>query len=373
MTLVATTHHICRSLIQYRYLPLAALAVIALAVWPCHGFDWSSPLNRVIRKAADEVEKAVTTAPVVTNTPAATPVAPAASSVPAPAGRATVAAPAQQSGGTVVFSSAPINPAAPPASQAHFKAGDHIYALITVDQPWRAMFDNATDASVQIPVKFTIGTKELFQYITVNKPELIKGSTFVLDIAPAVDKMTAYRDPAITYPLCSSRTFGPFLFTDLLGKLPAGTHPLVFSVAYFGKTYATGACDIQGADFSSYATLNKAIKGVLDGGRGMPAAGMVNHTLEAEIKKLCENAGWKNIARIVIVDKDWWTDYYEGSGSPEKSRHLAAAVAAQDGDGSCYYCTVTFHQPKLISGGYGALELTHTGMKNAIAKENIGK
>jgi len=347
------------------------MAAIALAAWPCRGFDWSSPLNRVIRKAADEVEKAVTTAPVVTNTPAAAPVAPVAA--PAPGARARAAAPTRQSGnGTVIFSSAPINPAAPPASQAHFKAGDQIYALITVDKPWRKMFDNASDASVQIPVKFTIGAKELFQYITVNKPELIKGNTFVLDIAPAVDKMTAYRDPAISYPLCSGRTFGPFLFTDLLGNLPAGTHPITFSVAYFGQTYATGACDIQGADFSSYASLNKAIKGVLDGGRGMPAAGMVNRTLEAEIKKLCENAGWNNIARIVIVDKDWWIDYYEGSDSPVKSRHLAAAVAAKDSDGSYYYCTVTFHQPKLISGGYGALELTHTGMKNSIAKENIG-
>jgi len=351
---------------------LAAMAVIAVVAWPCHGFDWSSPLNRVIRKAADEVEKAVTTTPVVTNTLAAesAPVA----SVPAPAGaRATKAAPARQRGGTVVFSSTPINPAAPPASQAHFKAGDHIYALITVAKPWRAVFDNATDASMQIPVKFTIGTKELFQYITVNKPDLIKGTTFVLDIAPAVDKMTAYRDPDISYPLCSSRTFGPFLFTDLLGSLPAGTHPLVFSVASYGDTYATGACDIQGADFSAYATLNKAIKGVIDGGRGMPAAGMVNRTLAAEIKKLCENAGWRNIERIVIVDKDWWIDYYDGSDSPVKSRHLAAAVAAKDSDGSYYFCTLTFHQPKLISGGFGALELTNTGMKNKITKENIGQ
>lgn len=352
-------------LTKRRYFPLAAMTVIALVAWPCRGFDWSSPLNRVIRKAADEVEKAVTAPPVVTNTPAA-------ATAPAPAARATTAATARQSGGAVVFSSAPINPAAPPANQAHFKAGDHIYALITVAKPWRALFDNATDASVEIPVKFTIGTKELFQYITVTKPDLIKGTTFVLDIAPAVDKMTAYRDPAISYPLCSSRAFGPFLFTDLLGNLPAGTHPIVFSVASYGDTYATGACDIQGADFSSYAALNKAIKGVIDGGRGMPAAGMVNHTLEAEVKKLCENAGWKNIERIVIVDKDWWTDYYEGSDSPVKSRHLAAAVAAKDNDGSYYYCTMTFHQPKLISGGFGALELTHTGMKNKIAKENIG-
>ncbi len=359
--------------IKRLYLPLATMAVITLAAWPCHGIDWSSPLNRVIRKTVDEVGKAVTAPTVATNIPAARSAAPAASTASSPATRATTAAPARQGGGTVVFSSTPINPAAPPASQAHFKAGDHIYALIAMDKPWRAAFDNATDSSVQIPVKFTIGTKELFQYITVNKPDLIKGSTFVLDIAPAVDKMTAYRDPEISYPLCSSRTFGPFLFTDLLGSLPAGTHPIVFSVAYYGQTYASGACDIQGADFSSYAALNKAIKDVIEGTRGMPAPGMVNHTLEAEIKKLCENAGWKDIERIVIVDKDWWIDYYEGSGSPEKSRHLAAAVAAKDSDGSYYYCTVTFHQPKLISGGFGALALTHTGMKNTIAKENIGK
>ncbi len=348
---------------------IAIAALSMLIAQPCRAVNWRNPINRAINKAVQEAEKAVTP-----DKPASEPAQPAATPEPGtPASPAAPGAPAQSGIGKIIFSSAPIDPANPPASQQQFKAGDHIYALIVLNRPWRAVIEKSTDTRLEIPIDFTIGPKKLFQYITVKKPDIIKGTTFVLDIAPDVEKMTAYRDPEITYPMSAGRAFGPMLFTDMLRALPAGTHPISFSVAYFGDTFATGACTISGDDYSAYAALNTSIKEMLDGTRGMPAAGMVNRELEAEMKRLCENAGWTDIEKLVIVDKDWWINYHGASGSPVKSRHIAAAVAAKDSDGSYYYCTVTFEQPRLITGAYGALELTRTGPKNKITKENIGK
>jgi hypothetical protein len=68
----------------------------------------------------------------------------------------------------------------------------------------------------------------------------------------------------------------------------------------------------------------------------MPAAGQTNNELEHTMKGLLKNAGWPDIIRLVIKDKDWWLDRASGGDSPTVSRHMDAAAAAQDKDGSHY-------------------------------------
>ena len=88
---------------------------------------------------------------------------------------------------------------------------------------------------------------------------------------------------------------------------------------------------------------------------------------------LLRNAGWSNIHRINIVDKDWWTDRTSGGNSPVKSRHIAAAALAKGSDGGYFYKVCTFHQDKLISGAFGKLYLSHQGDKVPVPAKNIDK
>jgi hypothetical protein len=98
----------------------------------------------------------------------------------------------------------------------------------------------------------------------------------------------------------------------------------------------------------------------------LPPAGMVNKELEGQMRQLLENAGWTQILRVVIVDKDWWLD-------GNTSRYLNVAAAAKEAGGQCYWCNVQFTQNKLITGAWGPLELTKVGIKRNIPEENINK
>lgn len=105
----------------------------------------------------------------------------------------------------------------------------------------------------------------------------------------------------------------------------------------------------------------------------MPPAWKTDVPLQAEMMKRLSNAGWKNIRRLVIVDKDWWNDLAQGGNSTVIGRYIGAAVAAKADDGSCYWCHVTFEQKKQIDGSFAPLELSHTGEKRPIQEENIDK
>jgi len=100
---------------------------------------------------------------------------------------------------------------------------------------------------------------------------------------------------------------------------------------------------------------------------------MANKKMAAEMKALLENAGWSNIHRINIVDKDWWLDRVAGGNSMVKSRHMAAAALAKGDDGNYFYRVCTFHQDRLLSGGFGKLYLSHQGDKVPVPKKNIDK
>ena len=271
-------------------------------------------------------------------------------------------------GGKIIFSKNPIDANNPVNISNSFSAGDNIYALIQVEEPWNEIkkIGSSDKTEAKVPLVMLIDDERLFQYITIKNQDIIKGKQLLLDIAPDTDKMKTYSDPQILFPDAYGSKWGPATFTDKFSRLSSGTHSVKMEVQSYGRVYAAGEFTISGNDYSSYAVLFENIKTAITNNRTMPAAGMSNATLEAEMMKLCINSGLKNIKKLVIVDKDWWIDRVSGGDSPVNSRHLAAAVGIKESDGSCYYKTVTFHQYKLINGNFGPLEFTHASDKVVI-------
>ncbi|MGD8564593.1 MAG: hypothetical protein PVG03_18775 [Desulfarculaceae bacterium] len=273
--------------------------------------------------------------------------------------------------GRIVFSTSPIDPAKPAGLSNSFQAGDHIYALIQAKKSWREIYRAKQKADVSIQTMVD-GKKIHAQFIILTKPEDLDKKYLLFEVAPDPGKMQAYSK--VTYGESKPNLKqGPMEMTLHLSKLGPGKHKLEFKIAYFRKDYAKGGFEIQGKDFGSYAKLHEQVKAAMTQTVTLPKAKMVNKKMEAEMKALLKNAGWPDIYRLNIIDKDWWIDRVSGGNSPIKSRHLAAAALAKDSDGTYYYRVATFHQPRLITGGYGKLELTHTGAKRKIPKENIDK
>ncbi|MBN1866556.1 hypothetical protein JW916_04615 [Candidatus Sumerlaeota bacterium] len=280
----------------------------------------------------------------------------------------------QIGGGKILFSKSPIDPANPSNLTTSFQAGDTIYGLIQSDKPWREVYNAKDKSELGLLIFMEIGDSKTNQYITLKKPEYIDSAELVLDIAPDPGKMTAYKNPDIEFGEGKgNRKIGPIAFTYELSQLPAGKHTVSLYLRNYGEKPAVGEFEIEGSDFSFYADLNQKLAAATDAMATMPPAGMVNRALEDEMRALLANAGWTDIRRLVIVDKDWWIDYVGETGSPVKSRHMDAAVATKGDDGQFYYCICQFHQPMLITGAWGKLELTSTGRKRPIAEENIDK
>jgi hypothetical protein len=269
--------------------------------------------------------------------------------------------------GKIVFSKSPIDPAKPANLTTSFKAGDTIYGLIQAGKSWREIYGAKGKTELGLMTVMVIGENQTLQYITLKKGAYIDSAQLVLDIAPAPELMTAYKDPDILFGEGKgNRKIGPIAFTYELGQLPAGKHKIQFFIRNYGDNVASGELEIEGSDFKFYAQLHEKFKAASESMATLPPAQMVNHELEGQMRKLLQNAGWNNILRLVIVDKDWWL---EGS----TSRYLNVAAAAKGADGKCYWCNLQFTQPRLITGAWGALELTKTGIKRNIAEENVNK
>ena len=274
---------------------------------------------------------------------------------------------AESGGGKIVFSKSPIDPAKPADLTNSFKAGDTIYGLIQVDQSWRDLYKAKGRSELGIMIVMEIAGSQTLQYITLKKPEYIDAKQLVLDVAPDPDKMTAYKDPDIVFGEGKgNRKIGPIAFTYDLAQLSAGKHKVQLYVRNYGDKLAAGELQIEGTDFKFYADLHEKVKAAVAAGDTLPRPGMVNKEMESEMTRLLENAGWSNIMRVVIVDKDWWVE-------ENKSRYLNVAAAAKGPDGKCYWCNLQFTQPKLIDGSWGKLELTKTGIKRDISEENVNK
>jgi hypothetical protein len=286
-------------------------------------------------------------------------------------------APAQQGGAAILFSKSPINPAVPADLATAFKAGDPIYALIQTAKTWRDLLGkgNANLTEIQVPIDMIVAGETVdFQYITIKNAQAIDGRVLVLDIAPDPAKMTAYKDADFAYGEGKgNRKIGPDQYTYNLSKLKPGKHTVKFQVRSYGKIFSAGELTIEGDDFKTYADLREKILKVMLNVGGMPKSQKTDAQLAAQMMKLLQNAGWKNIRRLNIVDKDWWNDLVSGGDSPVKGRHIAAAVAAKAADGSYFWANVTFAQQMLITGAFGPLELSHTGEKRPIKEENIDK
>jgi len=275
--------------------------------------------------------------------------------------------------GEIVFSTSPIDPDKPSGLSRQFKAGDRIYGLIRTTKPWSAIYGKKDSANVMVNVTLD-GKKIHAQFVNLKKPELVQRQYLRFDVAPDPGKMTAYDNPDIEYGKSTAVTRqGPNELTYHLGELGPGTHTMTFEVQYFGTVWAAGEFTVEGENFAAYAKLHSEIAGAVSQAVTLPAAKMVDKNMAAEMKALLENAGWKNIHRINIVDKDWWVDRTSGGDSPVKSRHIAAAALARGDDGAYYYKVCTFQQDKLITGAFGKLYLSHQGDKVPVPTENIDK
>ena len=287
---------------------------------------------------------------------------------------ATCGAGARAGQGTIVFSKEPIDPANPQNLTRSFQAGDSIYGLMQPRQTWRELYGDKAKEQAMLLLMWTLdGQPKVGGYITVVKPAYIDSKTLVFDVAPALARMTAYRDPGVEYDQHRGIKKGACQFTLELSQLKPGKHTVEFCILDFGEKHVVGSFDIEGQDYSAYAKLHEQIKADVTGARTLPAAQKTDKAMEDEMRKLLLNAGWPNVLRLNIVDKDWWIDREAGGDSPVKSRHMDAAAACKDKDGKCYYRVCTFHQQRQVGGGFGALELTHQGIPVPIPEENIPK
>jgi hypothetical protein len=274
--------------------------------------------------------------------------------------------------GQFVFSTNPIDPANPVGLTTQFTAGDTIYGLVQTKKPWSEIYDGKSSADVMVNVKLD-DEKIHAQFITLTTPELMAQQHLVFEIAPDPDEMTAYANPDRPYGLSTATMRqGPNELTYHLAQLEPGEHTMAFDITYFGTTWAAGTFTISGDDFGSYAGLHEEIAEAVAQAVTLPVSGKTDKALAADMADLLENAGWEDIHRINIVDKDWWTDRVAGGDSAVKSRHIAAAALARDSQGY-YYKVCTFHQDRLISGGFGELYLSHQGDRVPIPEANIDK
>ncbi len=269
-----------------------------------------------------------------------------------------------------VFSKNPINPKSPPSSSSSFVAGDKIYGMLKAAKPWKELNRNNNYIIVWLYID---GQKKIYKNIGLKRPELLKRDYFIIDVAPDPAEMTNYTDRDIVFPEKDGLKFGPELFTKYLSELSQGEHSFRLEVKAYNRIYASGEFTISGDDYSVYATLLADIKESSGKQQKMPKPGKTDIALQNEMRGLLKNAGWPDIRRLIIVDKDWWIDRVAGGDSAIKSRHIEATAAAKDTSGAFYFQHVTFHQPMLITGAWGKLELTHSGKKKSVQENNIDK
>ena len=275
--------------------------------------------------------------------------------------------------GSFVFSNQPVDPANPQNLSTSFKTGDHIYGLIQLPRTWCELGNAQGGKKLVMSVYNTIDSKRLGAYMELRSPQHLDAKYLLFDIAPALDQMTAYRDEGVFYgDAPGGIKKGTCQITEYLSQLPPGKHLLTFHVLLKGQKLALGEFTITGQDYGIYKTLHDEIKKELSAGRPFPPAKMTNKAMEEKMVALLKNAGWSDVVKLHIVDKDWWNDLLAGGNSPVKSRHMAAAAAYKDADNKYYYKTCTFHEQKLITGGFGPLELTHQSPPIPISAKRLG-
>lgn len=279
------------------------------------------------------------------------------------------AAAAQAIKGAVLFAKHPIDPANPQNLTDAFNAGDYIYALIQSKKSFEEIFKTGW-----IRIDVTLDGKPIHaQFIKLHQPDDRARQTLAFEIAPAPENMTAYSNPDIEYGVSKANLKqGPQEMCLHLSKLGPGQHIVSLVVKHYGKIYAQGQFTLQGDDYQFYAALHKQAQAAMAQSVHLPRARMENPDLEASMRDLLQKAGWSNIHRLNIVDKNWWLDRISGGDSPIKSRHIDAAVLAKDDQGY-FYKKVRFQQDRLITGDWSKLYIVHTFDRVHMPEENIDR
>lgn len=274
--------------------------------------------------------------------------------------------------GSFVFSKQPIDPADPQDLTSHFTAGDPVYGLIRVPEPWSAL-GRPRDGKLILAVYTTVDDKRLAAYMELCSEAAREARHLVFDVAPTLDDMSAYRDEGVFYgDAPGGIKKGACQITEYLGQLAPGKHRLDFWVLIAGRKLALGGFTMEGEDYGGYAELHEAIKKEISAGRPFPSARRSDAELEQKMVALLQAAGWRDVLALHIVDKDWWIDRVAGGNSRVASRHMAAAAAYRDADGEYYYKICTFHEPSRVDGSFGPLALTHQGQAVPISAEALG-
>ncbi len=275
--------------------------------------------------------------------------------------------------GQLLFSSAPIKGPGHGSSRPTFKAGDHIYGMVQFTKPMSQIYKKKKDFTIRVDV--TIDGKKIHaQFVSIKTEAYGNRDYLIFNIAPKPSEMTAYSDKNITYGKSNATTIqGPNEMTQRLGSLGPGSHTVEFSVYYYGKSWAKGGFTLIGSDFSFYTKLHQKIAQGVVADRTLPKAKMQNKKIEEEMIALLKDAGWENVYRLNIVDKDWWIERVDGGNTAVKSRYMAAVALTKKSDGTYVYRKCIFHQDRLLSGGFGKLYLSHQGDEVSIDTKNIDK
>lgn len=275
--------------------------------------------------------------------------------------------------GTIVFSTSPFDDSSNSSGQQSFQAGDNIYGIIRITRPWSEIYKKDRNLDVRINTKID-GKSIHAQFVKIKDPSLSKEKHLIFNVAPDPRNLVAYSDPRIEYgKATASIVQGPNELTHHLAKLSPGTHILSFDVYYYGKIWAAGEFTISGDNYSAYEKLHNTIAGGVIADRTLPKAQMNNKGLEQEMISLLKEAGWDNVYRLNIIDKDWWIERINGGNTPVKAKYLAAVALTKKSDGTCVYKKCTFHKDRLITGGFSELYLSHQGDEVTILAGNIDK
>lgn len=289
--------------------------------------------------------------------------------------------PAEPAVPPILFSSAPIAAVLPSNLSTSFKAGDRIYGLIVFTDQIRktakvgeAESDNAFEIKVWVDGELSSagGTS-----ITLRKDALV-ATTFVLDVAPDPEKMTAYSDPSVIWPEKfekEGKRAGPMQLTKLLSRLPAGKHTVKI-VLYRYKDLAAGEFAIEG-DFTPYAKLWEGLDAQAIKGVNMPAAALSDRALEGEMKKLIQGSAHDlardaragDILKVVIIDPDWQIERHPISGAI-LFRYIRAEVGYAAKDGTAWIQRFVFKQ-EFAGGAYQPTAIHGYGDKRKTAPENL--
>lgn len=276
------------------------------------------------------------------------------------------------------FSKAPIDPAKPENLTTSFKAGEHIYGLITLKESFRAACGGGGESKKIIEVKcFLDGKYHTAGHFNITlRGKALEAKQLVLDVAPDPAKMTAYKDPNVAYQKqfeSYGKVGGPMQLTKMLSKLSSGKHTIKLTL-YKYKDLAVGEFSMDGDDYKKYDKLYKKLAEGDTGRMTMPKAKMTDPKLEKEMIAALKASQVKEakegkILKVVIIDSDWFLERHKISGRI-LFRYIRAIVGLKDKDGACWKWKFVFRQD-FIGNKFQKTKLHGIHEKEKILEKNI--